>query len=84
MNTHFNPMDFPMEDFENSNSAAPQSVCQSERFLSVKYTLSENAAHDISLNASGIMRESGNLVEFIKQTGSSKLTHGNEQITLTR
>ncbi|GBM91425.1 hypothetical protein AVEN_2376-1 [Araneus ventricosus] len=79
MNTHYNPMDFSTEDFENSNSAAQQSVCQTEGFLSVKNTLSKNATHGISLNASPIKTESGNLVEFIKQSGSSKSTHGNEQ-----
>ncbi|GBM92198.1 hypothetical protein AVEN_58219-1 [Araneus ventricosus] len=68
-----------MEDFENSNSAAQESVCQSEGFLSDKNVLSEKAAHDISLNASPVKTESGNLVEFIKQTESSKKTHGNEQ-----
>ncbi|GBM42635.1 hypothetical protein AVEN_228728-1, partial [Araneus ventricosus] len=79
MYTHYNPMYFSMEDFENSNPDAQQSVCQSEVFLSVKNDLSENAAHDISLNASPIKTESGNLVEFVKQSGSSKLTDGNEQ-----
>ncbi|GBN67913.1 hypothetical protein AVEN_128709-1 [Araneus ventricosus] len=79
MHTHYNPMDFSMEDFENSNPDAQQSVCQSEVFLSVKNDLSENAAHDISLNASPMKTESGNLVEFVKQSGSSKSIHGNEQ-----
>ncbi|GBN37532.1 hypothetical protein AVEN_235896-1 [Araneus ventricosus] len=54
MNTHFNRMDFSMEDIENSNSADQQSLCQSKGFLSVKNTLSENAVHGISLNASPI------------------------------
>ncbi|GBN22324.1 Histone-lysine N-methyltransferase PRDM9 [Araneus ventricosus] len=65
-------MDFAdKEDFENSNPDAQQSVCQSEGFLSVKNGLSENAARDISLNASPIKTECGNLVEFIKQSGVS-------------
>ncbi|GBN37563.1 hypothetical protein AVEN_5861-1 [Araneus ventricosus] len=90
MNTDYNPVDFSTEDFENAILDSQQSNGQdfqkisllrieNEGHISVTNILTENASLVSSINESPIMSESRNLVEFIKQSQSSKSTHGNEK-----
>ncbi|GBO02147.1 Histone-lysine N-methyltransferase PRDM9 [Araneus ventricosus] len=90
MNTDYNPVDFSTEDFQNASLDSQQSNGQelqkisllgieNEGHLSVTNILTENASLGSSINESPNMSESRNLIEFIKQSESSKSTHENEQ-----
>ncbi|GBN39720.1 hypothetical protein AVEN_155180-1, partial [Araneus ventricosus] len=90
INADYIPVDFSTEDFENASLDSQQSHGQdfqkisllgieNEGFFSLTNILTENASLGSSINESPIMSESRNPVEFIKQSGLSESTHGNEQ-----
>ncbi|GBM92199.1 Histone-lysine N-methyltransferase PRDM9 [Araneus ventricosus] len=88
--TDYIAVDFSTEDFENASLDSQQSNGQhfqkisllgieKEGYLSLTNILTENASLGFSINEAPFMSESRNLVEFIKQSESSKSTHENEQ-----
>ncbi|GBM28361.1 hypothetical protein AVEN_148764-1, partial [Araneus ventricosus] len=90
INTDYIPVDFSTEDFENASLDSQQSNGQdfqkisllgieNEGHLSLTNILTENASLGSSINEAPFMSESRNLVEFIKQSESSKSTYGNEK-----